>query len=96
VLLAGFALPGGDLKRMENILDLVTNFDLGAITDEPVGSATHADNVLKSIDKLLLRFHPFNVSNERISTNKKLGHGFTTTDGGGIGKHSVLGNSLLR
>jgi len=57
----------------QDFLDLVTDFHLGLIADELIGSSLSPDLVLKCMDELLIGLDGINISHQRLCT-KKLGH----------------------
>jgi len=73
VLLVWFTLPIGDAESAENVLDLCTDFNLGAIRDKFCRGAASSYIVFKCINELTIRFHALNISNQGLRTNEKLG-----------------------
>jgi len=59
---------------MEEVLDLVTNLNLGTVTDELIHSSPLADVVFKGINKLLITLHPVTSSTSLSLPTKTCAH----------------------
>ncbi len=70
MLVMWFIHPGGNEKRMKNILDMVASLGLNIVTDEMGRSTLEADIVLQSIHKLSISLHAVSIKHSRISTSK--------------------------
>jgi hypothetical protein len=95
VLLQGFALPIQDMEITEDILNLVTNFNLSAVTDELVRCAAASDVVLECVDKLTLSFHALDVGDKRLGAYEDLCTCLPTVDGRGVREYGVGGDGLV-
>jgi hypothetical protein len=93
MLLHGFALPIQDMEITEDILNLVTNFNLSAVTDELVRCTAASDVVLECVDKLTLGFHALDVSDKGLGAYEDLCT--CLVDGGGVREYGVGGDGLV-
>ena len=89
VLMVGLTLPGRDEQGAKDILDSLTDFDLGTVTQKALHGTTLTDIVLKRVDEFLLGLHAVNVGNEGITANKDLGHGRSVSNGWSVGIDGV-------
>jgi len=76
MLIMWVTLPIINAVSPQNFLDLVADFDLGAVTDELSRSSLCPDLILQSVDELPISLNDINISYEGFHTNKNL------TDGG--------------
>ena len=83
------------MKVAQDVLCLVANLDLGAVTDEFGGGSSVADDVQEGMDKGLLGLDAMTISNERFSANTQLSHASTIVNGWGVGEHSVSSNRFI-
>jgi hypothetical protein len=61
MLMMRFTLPLVNVVGSCNISNLLTDFDLGSITQKLIHSSTMANIVLEGMDKLLVCFHGINI-----------------------------------
>ena len=54
-----------------------------------------ANVILKSVDKLTLGFHTFEIGNKGLSTNKDLGCSLPTINGGCVRKNRIRSNRFI-
>ncbi len=77
MLIMWLALPVIDAVSMQDFLDLVAYFNLGAVTDKLGQCSSCPDLIFQSIDELPISFDGINISDEGFDTNKNLGNGST-------------------
>jgi hypothetical protein len=95
LLLMGFTLPIGNVEGMKDVLNLLTDFNLGTVRNELSRSTTASNVILQSIDKLLVSLHAFNITNKGLGTDEKLHIRVTTVNGWSIGVNSIGSNGLI-
>ena len=95
MLLPGFTLPIFDVKVTQYVLHLLTDFNLGTITDERGRCTTAPDIIFKSIDKLTFRLHALDVSDKRRGADKDLSTSLPTINSRSVRKHGVSGDGLV-
>jgi hypothetical protein len=95
VLLPRFTLPIQDAEVTQDILNLLTDFNLRTVTDELVGGTTASDIVFKGINKLALRLHTLDVSDKGGGADKDLSAGLPAIDSGCVRENSVGGDGLV-
>ena len=95
VLMVWFGLPIFNEQAPENITNLVTDFNLGRITDQFCGSTSKTDDILKGINKLFFSLHATNIRDKCFGTNKWLGNLGSVIDCWSVGTHSVSGDGFL-
>ena len=61
VLMVWFGLPIFNEQAPENVTNLVTDFNLGRITDQFGRGTSETDDILKGIDKLFFSLHATNI-----------------------------------
>jgi hypothetical protein len=61
-----------DSEYAEDVLDLIADFDLGSITDEFSRGSRTANVILKSVDKLTLGLHTFDIGNKGLGLPTKI------------------------
>ena len=81
VLVMWFALPISNAISMQDLPDLVTNLDLGMVTDKFGQCSSCPDLVFQSIDELPISLDGIDISDEGFNTNKDLGDGGTRVNG---------------
>jgi hypothetical protein len=95
VLMIGLTLPVRDNQSTDNILDAITGLGTSTIANKFVHSSPFADDIFKSVVKLLIYFDTVNVRNQRGPSNKKLCSLNTTINSRGIAEDSVSGNRFM-
>jgi len=77
MLVMWFTLPVCDAIGAQDLLDLVTNLHLSAVTHQLGWGSLCPDLVFQSIDELSIGLDGINISNEGFYTNKNLSDGST-------------------
>jgi hypothetical protein len=95
MLLVSFNLPTANEKGTKDILDLLADFNLGSVTDQFGRSTMLMDVVFKSVNKLLVRLHAINISEEGLSTNKDLSTGGSIINSWNISIDSISGHRFI-
>jgi hypothetical protein len=94
MLMIRFRLPSACHVGTEDILDVFTDLDLGAVTDEASWSATEANDVEKFILELLLGFHGQDIGDKCFATDEKLSTSSAVIDSRCVGVDLVGGKVL--
>ena len=84
MLSVGFTGPCTNTKSTQDVLDASTADGVGMVAEETRGRASITDDILKSVDELLVGLHTKHVEDMR---------GTTTVDGGG-GRAIVNGRGV--
>ena len=63
-LMVWFGLPIFDEQMVQNVMNLATDLNLGMVTDQFGGHATHANDILKGVDKLLFCLHAKDIGDK--------------------------------
>ena len=73
LLLMGFTLPCGDEQSAEDVFNLLTDFDGGAVTNEATHSSPFADIIFKAIHKFGVSLDTLAIGDSSTTTNKDRG-----------------------
>jgi len=84
MLVVRLTLPVTDAISMQNLLDLVADFNLCPIADELGRGSPGVNLVFQGVDELPVSLHGIDISNQRFHTNKNLGNGSTRVSGRGV------------
>jgi hypothetical protein len=95
VLISRFTLPIIDGHSAKKVLGAVAYLELCSIANELVHSSPVANIVFKRVDKLFVRRHANNVSDERVTANKDLGTSVAAIDSRYIGVNCIGGYSFV-
>ena len=79
-LMVGSILPGRDADGTQDVEDLLTNVDLGKVTDKVGGSTTGEDVVLQSVEKRMTGLHAPAIRDKGGQSNDHFGQCGTTID----------------
>ena len=85
VLITGFTLPHLDVEGTSDVLDALTDLDIGEVTDEFAHGSPFTDAVHQSIDEVAGLQHSVDIDKERLASNKDLGVHITSSDSRGVG-----------
>jgi len=95
MLIMQLTLPIINAVSLQDLLELVADFDLGMVTDELGRSFPCPDLILQCVDELLINFNGINISYEGFYANKNLSDGGTRVNSWSIGIDGVHGNRLI-
>jgi hypothetical protein len=81
VLFVGFALPGSNVKVVENDVDVFAGLVSGTVGKETIGGSTIMNIALQRVGKFRFGLHFIGVANMSASAKEYLSTGFTAVDG---------------
>ncbi len=91
MLIVQLALPIINSVSMQDLLDLVADFNLGAVADELSWGSPHLDLIFQGVE-LLISFNGINISYKGLNSNKCLGNGSAKVNSWSIQIDGIHGN----